>query len=108
MSDAGWAILMIMAFSIMAYAPDLIWLGGLSQPRARSVLDPRSRMGLMCRLSTGAATSAKGPILRPANKLAYVKPATNARSLPSIRLRESPAAASVAISSQMKGWVYNG
>ena len=29
MSDAGWAILMIMAFIIMAYAPDLIWMGGL-------------------------------------------------------------------------------
>ena len=29
MSDAGWAVLVIMAFIIMACAPDLIWMGGL-------------------------------------------------------------------------------
>ena len=28
-SDAGWAVLVIMAFIIMACAPDLLWMGGL-------------------------------------------------------------------------------
>ena len=29
MKDSGWAVLVIMAFIIMACAPQLIWMGGI-------------------------------------------------------------------------------